>query len=59
MSKQAFSTKDGSVRKEFRNSLLYQQNDFQAFIQRVSKTDDTWKFWAGFVLVCARLVLGL
>ena len=26
------------------------QNDFQAFIQRLSKTDDTWKFRAGFKL---------
>ena len=34
------------------------QNDFQAFIQRASKTDDTWKFWAGFVLGICRLVLG-
>lgn len=31
-------------------------NDFQAFIQRVSEADDTWKFWGQFVQDCLAYV---
>lgn len=35
------------------------QNDFQAFVEKVSKTDDTWKFWAQFVLQDCLAYVGL
>ena len=38
-----------SVIRSFRESISGLEDEFQSFINKMSSTDDTWKFWSRFV----------